>query len=312
MNNYDRYCEFVKRLPPPGGGGAHQAIFAAGCLGARAGLSELHVIDDVQYYLPQGRRTVTFGEIREGIAAGFREVFENGVNKSVKPPVCVSPSKIEELVKSGQGTTVESIMARSPVLLSFPQEEAGWRTLETLYKPDDILYIGDDQLPGRPGSTVKSAREWIRDLKGKPVPFPKIIANPLSGKPAPTKANPDKLTYRGDGNVVQWRFMLVEFDGMTFENQLAFWAVSMLPVAALVVSGGKSIHGWVQVDCESKEEWDREIEQSLFPSYLVPLGVDGACKNEARLSRLPGHVRKDTGRMQQLIYLSPEGKAVAA
>jgi hypothetical protein len=103
----------------------------------------------------------------------------------------------------------------------------------------------------------------------------------------------------------------VEFDALPREDQLAFWWAVRLPVVVLVDSGGKSVHGWVRVrDVACAAEWGRSIEQHLFRDLLQPLGVDPACKNESRLSRLPGHHRKETGRWQRLLYLAPEGKAV--
>ena len=52
------------------------------------------------------------------------------------------------------------------------------------------------------------------------------------------------------------------------------------------------------------------MECGLFAERLVPLGVDAACRNEARLSRMPGYLRPDSQRLQRLLYLAPEGRAV--
>ena len=87
-----------------------------------------------------------------------------------------------------------------------------------------------------------------------------------------------------------------------------------LPVRALILSAGKSIHAWVDVDCADAAEWEREVNGVLFPKFLVPLGCDPSCRNRSRLSRMPGYTRpadsKSPGGMQRLIWLSPEGKAV--
>jgi len=103
---------------------------------------------------------------------------------------------------------------------------------------------------------------------------------------------------------------MVEFDDLSREDQLAFWWTVKLPVAALIDSGNKSIHGIIALnDVNDAATWTREVENNLFKTLLIPLGVDGACRNEARLSRLPGH-RRDNGRMQRLIYLAPGGRRV--
>ena len=96
---------------------------------------------------------------------------------------------------------------------------------------------------------------------------------------------------------------------MPLEQQICFWAGVPLPVAAVIHSGGKSLHGWVRIDAENSEEWEREVEGKLF-DILQPLGADGACRNEARLSRMPGHFRVEKRERQRLLYLAPQGRAV--
>jgi hypothetical protein len=98
---------------------------------------------------------------------------------------------------------------------------------------------------------------------------------------------------------------MAEFDDISRADQLAFWATIPLPIAALIDSGGKSIHALIAVQgIANCAEWQRRIEDDLYARYLVPLGVDPACRNEARLSRLPGHLR-DGETWQRLLYLNP-------
>lgn len=313
------YTSLIEHFPAPGGGGAHVAFFKAGAFGYKANVPEQKIFEDVKSGLPVGGRTVTDDEIMTGIVKGFAKAMHadlGGGEDSIVSTVSKVPrDAFERMATAGRGATISSICARSPVPLDFPEHEAGWRTLEALYAPEEFLYIGGPKDAGMLGDTVRTVAAWITALRdGGPKDLsrllPHIITNPLTGKTAPTKANPNKFTLRGDNTVAAWRYMVVEFDDATIEDQLAFWSVIKLPVAALVMSGGKSIHGWVQVDCADRDEWEREIEQDIFPGYLVPMGVDGSCKNESRLSRLPGHVRTDSGNMQKLIYLAPGGKAV--
>ena len=82
-----------------------------------------------------------------------------------------------------------------------------------------------------------------------------------------------------------------------------------MPVVALIDSGGKSIHGWIRIDAANADEWTRRVEGKLF-SRLVAVSVDGSCKNEARLSRMPGHFRAEKSRWQRVLYFNPTGGAV--
>ena len=116
---------------------------------------------------------------------------------------------------------------------------------------------------------------------------------------------------RGDGSVSTYRFAVAESDSMSLEDQLAFWmGCPSLPVAMLTFSGSKSIHALLRVDCADAAEWEAKIAGELFPGFLVPMGMDPACKNPARLSRMPGFYRIDTKQIQKCLYLAPEGKAL--
>jgi hypothetical protein len=283
-------------------------------LGFKAGVPRDTIIEQVTASIPAGGRVVTKDEIRQGVLKGFQTAVNEKLGftapkETKRPAHRVPEGSMERIVKANRGVTIEDIMAKSPIPLDFPEEEAAWRALEALYSPDDLIYIGGNKFPGELGETIRPVSEWIGMFKSAPPSWPHIMVNPLTGKPAPKKDGSGE-TYRGDGNIASFRHAVVEMDATSIEDQLAFWSWAALPVRALVMSGGKSIHGWVDVSCASAEEWEREVENELFPGYLFPLGCDKSCSNESRLSRMPGHFRIDKGALQKLIWLSPEGKAV--
>lgn len=76
-----------------------------------------------------------------------------------------------------------------------------------------------------------------------------------------------------------------------------------MPCAAIVDSGGKSIHAVVKIDAGNDEQLYRERVAELH-EYLEKQGfpVDKACKNPSRLSRMPGVVR--AGVKQALISVN--------
>jgi hypothetical protein len=309
----ERYRALLAAFPAPGGGGAHQALFRAGCMGARAGLTPEQVILDLKENMPAGTRQVPDQEIEDGVRAGYADATgtKPGKRVAIAAPA-ISQDALEKILKLGHGATEADIMARSPISLDFPARDTSWRILEALYGLDDWLYIADDASPGILGKTINRCWEWIHMFKRIGAsPWPKIMVNPLSGLPAPKKSG-NGQTLRGDCSIAAHRFVVVEHDQMPLADQLAFWMGAPLPVAALIFSGKKSIHGWVRVDCADANEWRTQIEEKLFPGYLVPMGFDRTCKNASRLSRMPGHGRKDTGQIQKCLYLAPQGKAVAA
>jgi hypothetical protein len=140
---------------------------------------------------------------------------------------------------------------------------------------------------------------------------PHVIVNPLSGKPAPKKDGSGDETYRGDYNVQGFHHCLVEFDTLTREDQIRFWSAAKLPIVALIDSGGKSIHAWLEVkDVSTAEQWEQHIQREFYAEVLAPIGVDRACSNASRLSRLPGVFRSETGKYQRVLWLSPIGRRV--
>ena len=320
---YD-YESFISIFPAPGGGGAHVGFYKAGILGFKAGVDEATIFADIEKALDKIIKDKRAGripgdsEIRTSVHDGFVRAVEE--KNGLRPPEAakraapkLAPNTFARIALSNKGVTADDIMAKSPVPLDFPEWEAGWRTVDALYLPEDILYIGEFKGTFAIGKNIRPASEWVTELKKGPPVQPFIIPNPLTGEEAPLKDG-SGMTLRGDGNVAKFKHLVAEMDGATIEDQLAFWAWADLPIRALIISGGKSIHAWVDVDCASVLEWEMEVEGDLFPNYLIPLGCDPACRNESRVSRLPGHTRREdekyTGSMQKLIWLSPEGKAV--
>jgi hypothetical protein len=185
--------------------------------------------------------------------------------------------------------------------------------LETLYEKTELIWIGDRHEAGIIGKTIRPVADWINYFRDGRKTAPHIILNPLTGTPAPTKGG-DKETLRGDGNIALYRYCLAEFDNLSRIDQIKFWSAVKLPVVCLIDSGGKSIHAWFDIkkltDVSTPEQWQSEIKGRLYDRLLTPLGVDGACSNPARLSRLPGHFRTEKGNFQKLLWLSSEGKSI--
>jgi hypothetical protein len=303
-----KYRTYILKLPAPGHG-AHRAIFGAGCLGARAGLAPDHVMNDLENNFPPGDRELRPGEIEQGVNAAYRKHL-SGESESPPPPPAVAPDKLKQIIREGKGMTEEDIRARSPVDPGNWGWEQALRVLKALYAPDELLFVGDDHIPGRLGTSIRPVGRLIRETNTtRWVLYPKIMVNPLTGQPGNKKDGGHTL--RGDSCVRAYRFVVAESDDMPVEDQLAFWgAVPHLPISALVMSGGKSVHAWLRVDCRDATGWEEDIRLNLYPRFLVPLGMDKACKNESRLSRMPGHRRIETRQVQRCIYLAPQGKAV--
>ncbi len=177
--------------------------------------------------------------------------------------------------------------------------------MQRLYRPDERLFIG--MRHDASAEHVLAASQWITRLKHGIAISEHIIPNPVTGGLGRTKDG--KRSYRSDACVERFRFAVIEFDVLSREQQIQFWAGVPLPVVALVDSGGKSIHGWIRIDAVNADEWTLRVEDKLF-ALLTAVGADSACKNEARLSRMPGHFRAEKNRWQRVLYLDPAGGQV--
>lgn len=194
------------------------------------------------------------------------------------------------------------------VLTNEKKEEENWqmtiRYLQTLFKPDDpVSYVHsaefkEDRQKWNPanGGCVRKCKDIIRDLKKThdyELSFGTL--NPDAG--AWIRINP--TTGPNDNDVIRYAYALVESDTLPIEEQKKILINSHLPIAALVESGGKSVHAVVRIDAANKFEFDQRVNFTFDWLMKRNFVVDENNKNEARLSRLPGVMRK--GKLQKLI-----------
>ncbi len=106
-----------------------------------------------------------------------------------------------------------------------------------------------------------------------------IRINPLDGKGGK------------NANVTAFRFALVESDNMPLGKQMAMIRNLQLPCAAVVYSGGKSVHAIVHVDAASIQEYGERVRKLYEICRRQGFKVDEQNKNPSRLSRLPGVTR---------------------
>jgi hypothetical protein len=105
--------------------------------------------------------------------------------------------------------------------------------------------------------------------------------------------------YRRDENVVKFRNFLVELDTSSLENQRRYVDSIGLPWSACVFSGSKSLHFLVSVtpDIPSIKEWRKLAEWMLNICTMA----DQQTKNPTRSIRIPGAIRPETGKTQDLV-----------
>lgn len=323
----DKYKQRLPRIPAAGGGeGCHPELLGVANLGVLAGLSQEQIFNDIRQAIKPGKRHVPDQEILEAIQRAVSDHggsanswtsssnFHGSAKQKNEPLLNDGKAVLRNIIDQSNIRHEVDILENSPVQINWPPDEDAINLLDTLYEPQDLIFAGDSKDPGIPGKTVKKVSGWIKGLKAGGVVPPHIIPNPLNGVRVENKAG-NGLTLRGDKSILKYRFCIAEFDNLAREEQIRFWSAVKLPICALIDTAGKSIHAWI--DCRklgeisTEEQWNEVIKEKLYGQCLIPMGVDRACRNPARLSRLPGHLRSED-KYQRLLWLSPEGREVIA
>lgn len=348
MNNHkliQRFHQACRLIPAPGNG-CHAALLGAASRGVFAGLSEEQIAGAIRAGIPAGGRVIPKGEIIEAIRKAQSDVTPCGGGGGVIPRARLNHprprppfrdwlmARASIIAKGGAHVDPDDVALResSPVELDANQGLANTvKFLRQMYQPDEFVFIGARYDAGP--RCIKPAASWANTLEAYAVwmeglsqpereraedqlgvDYPHIIANPLTGEEGPTKKG--TRSFRADSCVASYRFVVAEFDSIPKAEQISFFRGLGLPVSALIDTGGKSIHAWLRVDARDVREWEAQIEGRLFPN-LAKFGVDGSCKNESRMSRLPGvrRVKEQedgtaifTGSYQRLLWLCPGGR----
>ena len=118
--------------------------------------------------------------------------------------------------------------------------------------------------------------------------------------------NPLKPDGSKDQDVTRYCRALVEFDDLDLEEQWHIITTSNIPCTAVMTSGGKSLHAWVNLgdDVNTRAEYDKKVK--LLMDHLAD-HVDSKNKNPSRLSRLPNSKRGT--KRQELLALNIGAKS---
>ena len=240
---------------------------------------------------------------------------------------------VRTLIAAGQGVdTPNKLRMLSPVRL-LPGAK-GWERhmtaemmLVRLFAPTDVVRLRqtkDDHYRSKPGANMMPVADW---LKGRVHPADRaeiVRVNPLTGRKG--KTTDGKPSFDAETCVADFRHMVFEFDDMPLADQCRFWAGfvrrnSKLTryLVCLVLSGGKSIHGVIRASAPDAETWKshkKEIGRLFMSDPEHHPGADGRDIYPYRLDvqalmpltgcRLAGAIRKDTRKVQELLYLCQE------
>ena len=171
--------------------------------------------------------------------------------------------------------------------------------LETIFNPEDrVGYVTGDVWQNSDGKWVPSKGQYDRTA-GELIASLRKYPDDIGATVGDTKPEAggwirfNALDGQGvkNENVTTFRFALVECDEIPIPEQDVLYRKWQLPIAALVHSGGKSLHAIVHVDAENYEEYRQRVD--FLYDFLEKHGcaIDKQNRNPSRLSRMPGLMR---------------------
>ncbi len=183
----------------------------------------------------------------------------------------------------------EEWLERSPAQLGDDTRD-DWRHIMSLFKPSDVVWCG---CPTDSGSeehqrNFRTSANWLQMER---CPGPLVCAATFL----------DGSYQRTAKRVRDWEFLIVESDHLDYAQQGALiqHLARTLKLVAIVCTGGKSLHAWFIVP-----KWNFEkIEE--FKALLEGLGCDTGPLRLPCMTRLPGWLREEKNRWQQLLYYDP-------
>jgi len=240
------------------------------------------------------RRPTPRNEVAHAVQKVFSESWRGGTSSPgirVQPidqtPKWPAVAKVKPYDEHAVG--VADLWERSPVRFDdeLPHSQ---EILETLFSTDDLICAG------RSTYEFTTQQLWCFDDLSQ---WQFIVPSPMSAEVGTTQDGIQSAHCLD--NTGPRRFAVIECDEGTADEQAALLLhlSRKLPLALVVLSGGKSVHGWYFV------VGIPEPVIHKFFRYAVSLGADRATHTRSQFVRMPDGLR-DNGKRQSVVYFNPE------
>ena len=238
-------------------------------------------------------RIVTEKEILRAIENSKKAAWTPGSSpspgRSARPPwPRVNEEQREAILREGYGLV--DLWEESAIRFE-DNEPHTEEIIDLLFPGNPLLSTGKviDRSPTRP------REKW----RGKLADRQFIVPSPMSAKTGLTQDG--KESQRSLSNTGLRRFLVVELDAGSIDAHAALlrhlsWHA---PLALVVHSGGKSLHGWFFCAGQPEERLLRLMR------YAVTLGADPATWTRSQFVRMPDGTRDD-GKRQTVYFFDPE------
>ena len=230
------------------------------------------------------------GEIERAVERSKTTAWKPGQSpQSILPPVAwpkLNAEQREAVIASGAGLV--DLWEISPVRLE-DNEPHTEEIIDALFPSDPLLCAGQSNSE----FGTRSRSEW----RGKLAVLQLIVPSPMTARIGRTQGGKESahaLSITG-----RRRFLVIEQDTGTIDEQAAILLhlAEQAPLAVVVHSGRKSIHGWFLATGQQEERLRR------FMRYAVSLGADPATWTRSQFVRMPDGTR-DNGKRQTVYFFN--------
>jgi hypothetical protein len=202
--------------------------------------------------------------------------------------------QFEAVATSGFG--VPDLWECSPVRLDGDTPQTA-TVLPIMFPGDPLICAG--------ATKFRFATERLSTIKNRTHRLALIVPSPMRAKYGKTKSGKKFSQHTLDATGPR-RFIVIEgdkLDGVPIQKDTQAAVLRHLaefaPLALVVDSGGKSLHGWFY--CQGVDE----AKLGRFFARAAVLGADTALWGRSQFARMPDGTR-DTGERQSILYFNPE------
>lgn len=255
---------------PASGEGVHTWLFHAACRFVEAGWSDEDAEPEIEALMTRDPNPPS--EIMDALRSARGERRRSTPRWSP-----VNPKAIIEAVKNG--LTLSELVSRSPEPIQFGAQSRTELFIDTLFPGNPLLCVGK--------TSSQFSTDTREEFRGCLRMNSLIVPSPMSSQKGRTKRG--KLSFHTESNTGPRRFLIVEFDRGTLDQQAALlWHLARFaPLALGVFSGGKSAHGWFFCQGQPEDKLRR------FFDYAVSLGADPRTWLRSQFVRMPDGKRVD-------------------
>jgi hypothetical protein len=274
-------AQLLKPCPASGEGkGVHNWVYYAACRLIEAGWSNADAEPEIEALMT--REPSPPSEIMDALHSARGER-----SRSTPQWSPANPAGIAEIVKTGP--TLVELISRSPEPICFGAQSRAELFIDTLFPGNPLLCCG--------ASSSGFCTAYHEKFRGLLPAYTFIVPSPMSSQQGRTKQG--KLSAHCEANTGPRRFLVVEFDYGRLDQQAALlWHLTRFaPLALVVFSGNKSMHGWFLCEGQPEDKLRR------FFDYAVSLGADPKTWSRCQFVRMPDGRRAD-GKISNALSLA--------